>query len=525
MTITHGLSAAGGAILNTGTLTLTDVAVTNNSATVTGGTNAFPEGGGIRNGGGATVNLILSTVSGNTVSASAASSQNDAAGGGILSNGTLTLDRSTVSSNTASATGTATGFSAAVGGGITTSGVVTVTRSTIDGNTASASGSAMANGAQGAGLSAANNPAVNVSLDRTTIAGNTATAAGTSPSASAGGIGADGSTLTVTSSTISGNSAPLYANLKDGATTPTIKNSIVANPLGGGANCSTTSNGSLGYNLDSANSCGFNQTGDQANTDPLLASSLADNGGPTQTLLPQPNSPAIDKGLSSGGEAVDQRGLQRPWQFDIADAPGGDGTDIGAVEIQGPVPTGTTPTSPDNSPSPNVFGTRERQHRSALQRRQLRNAGDQRAGGHFRVAGTHRRPRPSEYLDDVLRSLDLRHRDLGLLAHHRHIHELEHPTPAERGWRCSCPTGHICECPRQEEEAQGDLHVRLPRHGRHLHVQAGQSGLRPLLIADHLQEVAKGPAHVHGRGGECGGAGSVAGSVQLQAQALTIAVK
>ena len=63
---------------------------------------------------------------------------------------------------------------------------------------------------------------------------------------------------------------------------------------------------------------------------------LADNGGPTQTHLLLPGSPAIDKGNASGS-IYDQRGLNFGRTFDYAAIPNaetGDGSDIGAVEIQ-----------------------------------------------------------------------------------------------------------------------------------------------------------------------------------------------
>jgi hypothetical protein len=59
-------------------------------------------------------------------------------------------------------------------------------------------------------------------------------------------------------------------------------------------------------------------------SDPLLGP-LANNGGPTKTMVPQVGSPAIDAGLTSadGGLSFDQRGLARVI---------GDAVDIGAVE-------------------------------------------------------------------------------------------------------------------------------------------------------------------------------------------------
>ncbi len=90
-----------------------------------------------------------------------------------------------------------------------------------------------------------------------------------------------------------------------------------------------------GYNICTALAAGvawLNATGDQPGTDPLLGP-LQDNGGPVHTMLPAFNSPAIDQG---GGTTTttDARGLARPFDNAvIANATGGDGRDVGAVEF------------------------------------------------------------------------------------------------------------------------------------------------------------------------------------------------
>jgi len=68
----------------------------------------------------------------------------------------------------------------------------------------------------------------------------------------------------------------------------------------------------------------------------------ADNGGTTQTRLPQPGSPLIDAipnaSCQTGGASgitTDQRGLPRPGA-------GSPACDIGAVEVQPPVPSAPT---------------------------------------------------------------------------------------------------------------------------------------------------------------------------------------
>jgi hypothetical protein len=79
----------------------------------------------------------------------------------------------------------------------------------------------------------------------------------------------------------------------------------------------------MGYNISDDNSCGFAKTGSAKNGDmvnPMLAV-LANNGGPTQTIALQANSPAIDaipfasctyQALPPNRLATDQRGFGRP---------------------------------------------------------------------------------------------------------------------------------------------------------------------------------------------------------------------
>jgi parallel beta-helix repeat protein len=65
--------------------------------------------------------------------------------------------------------------------------------------------------------------------------------------------------------------------------------------------------------------------------DPQLGA-LQNNGGPTPTRLLAPTSPAIDKGFSYASD--DQRGVGRPIDIStVGNAPNGDGSDIGAVEL------------------------------------------------------------------------------------------------------------------------------------------------------------------------------------------------
>src|SRR5262249_50874775 len=127
---------------------------------------------------------------------------------------------------------------------------------------------------------------------------------------------------------------------------PLTIGSTILNAGASGENISNNSGTvtSLGYNLSSDDAAGLlNQSTDQVGSlanplDPLLGP-LQDNGGPTFTHALLTGSPAIDKGknLTNPLATTDQRGTGFVRTFDdpaIMNATGGDGTDIGAVEVQ-----------------------------------------------------------------------------------------------------------------------------------------------------------------------------------------------
>ena len=233
-------------------------------------------------------------------------------GGGVYSPGKLTLREVEVRDNSG-------------GGVVNDTGELTVLRSTIADND-------FASGDPGAGgIMSVGGPMV---IRDSTIAGNEVIDG--TPDPNAGGVltGALGTT-TITNSTVAGNTdASGGANLAGEATT--LKSTIVANPLGGGANCSETVT-SQGFNLESTDTCGLTQTTDLTDANPQIGA-LADNGGPTRTLLPPASSPAIDSGLAGPGNK-DQRGETRTIDLpSVANAAGGDGTDIGAVELRPTLP-------------------------------------------------------------------------------------------------------------------------------------------------------------------------------------------
>jgi len=107
---------------------------------------------------------------------------------------------------------------------------------------------------------------------------------------------------------------------------------IAANNVGAdGSDLAGSTITSLGHNLFSVGASGATNT-DLQGVDPKLGP-LQDNGGPTWTHALLAGSPAIDAGVS-GGLAFDQR--SQPRTIDIPAIPnafGGDGTDIGALEV------------------------------------------------------------------------------------------------------------------------------------------------------------------------------------------------
>lgn len=211
------------------------------------------------------------------------------------------------------------------GGAIFAAGSATVTDSTLSGNTGPGGGGAIfANGS--------------VTVINSTISGNTVPAG-----SGRGGAIEEGGTITLVYATIADNTANPSANLDASGTGALVSfGSVVALPQSGGTNCNNlTGTTSHGFNLedDAGASCGFSTgTGDLApGTAPNLGA-LTNNGGPTQTMLPQPGSALIDaipdpscQADGATGITTDQRGFSRP-------SPPAGACDVGAVEVQVPVP-------------------------------------------------------------------------------------------------------------------------------------------------------------------------------------------
>ena len=171
------------------------------------------------------------------------------------------------------------------------------------------------------------------------------------------------SKLSLTNSTITANfsgfgGSGVYNDTTTNATA-NVKSTLIAGNYGGiGIVGSTSTKAIIGASPDvngAFNSGGFNligakdgSTGFTAATDKkgtvasplnpkLDPKGLRSNGGPTQTIALITGSPAIDKGTSvglTGTLTTDQRGSPRKVDKSVGNATGGDGTDIGAFEVQ-----------------------------------------------------------------------------------------------------------------------------------------------------------------------------------------------
>jgi hypothetical protein len=288
-------------------------------------------------------------------------------GGAIFAFGDeLSLERSTIEGTIAEARGSEAFQDAGevIGAGATLLGLgsQTVIDSTIADNVADARpvGEGFPGLAFGGGLFFALETGAKSSIVGSTIVGNEALTG--NGFAAGGGLAVAGqeeelSPVEVTATTIASNSLEGSPDASFGSSVTTFStgavafnSSILANGLGA-ANCGASGpEGRIvdnGFNLDSADSCGFHGVGDIVKTNPLLGP-LRDNGGTTRTLLPAAKSPVIDQGSAKGpvvdpetstvfGRSTDQRGLRRTVDLPKvrnSTAPGADGTDIGAVEVQ-----------------------------------------------------------------------------------------------------------------------------------------------------------------------------------------------
>lgn len=302
---TNNKAGSGGAIYARRLVATTTTNVTGSTFHDNSTTGNYPNA----NGGALLVDNVPATISSSTLRNNLGQS-----GGAIyvLPDGQLTITNSTLRDNQATN-----------GGGIYNKGAATVTAVTISGNDTSHGGGIDNFGTLG--------------LTNVTLSGNRATYGG--------GLKNEDGTATLTNVTLSGNSASGTFGggiFNSGANTHlNLKNVIVADSPTGGNCAFYKAPDSVFFNLSTDNTCGFG-----AGRDGVMAmlGPLANNGGSTQTHLPQADSPAIDNGTSSGAPSTDQREVTRPQ---------GAAFDVGSVEV---VPT-PTPT-PTQTPPPSVTATR-----------------------------------------------------------------------------------------------------------------------------------------------------------------------
>jgi hypothetical protein len=335
-TVSANTGIDGGGGIFAGPVALTNSTVSDNSAVASCICPGGIEGAGIWANGPVTV--ANSTVSGNTTPGNTAPGGD---GGGIWAAGPVTVTNSTVSGNAAPAgngggiygpaltvaNSTVSGNSAGGnGGGIWADSPAAVTNSTVSGNSASTSG-----GMGGGGIYNLNGP---LTLTNSTVSGNAA------PGGDGGGIYADhfNSSVTLTYATVAGNTAGGRTSVFTHGALTSFGSAVVP---GRGVSCQVGSTTSWGFNFSVDFSCGFTTGTDQQSAVNPRLGALADNGGPTQTRLPQPGSPLLDaippascQADDASGITTDQRGITRPQ---------GSGCDIGAVEVEAAAADTTPP--------------------------------------------------------------------------------------------------------------------------------------------------------------------------------------
>ena len=327
---TYNSGNGGGLVADTyGSASIRDLTITGNEA--------GESGGGAVIGGGSVTGL---EVTGNTAGSD---------GGG------LEVDYGTVYDSTIA------GNDAFSGGGVSLGGSGKLERSTVSGNTAVWAGGVRMFGGR---------------LVDSTVSGNAANAGSfTGVAGNAGGVLAYGSYYgfsVIRSSTIAGNTASqrgggLYVYAYSAPSDPAEASTVIQSTIVGDNSAPSSPDVSGGVDYGNASNLARTSfsllessssviSGDPAlsnkiGVDPKLGA-LANNGGPTQTMLPLGSSPAIDAGVA-GSLTKDQRGGARIADTSVANAPLSDGADIGAVEIAGNVdrtaPVATITSGPGSS--------------------------------------------------------------------------------------------------------------------------------------------------------------------------------
>jgi hypothetical protein len=279
-------------------------------------------------------------------------------GGGIYNEGHLTISDSLIDDNHASGTGS--------GGGIYNTGALEVDRSTISDNSALSSGGAIFNqggsvtvhsstitGNQAQQAGGIGNLAISaqavLTLTNSTVYSNTAATVGALANTAAGAPAALAiQNSTITGNTETGNSAAVANFATSGTATLTLQDTILAaNTTRNLGNYDGGSLTSLGHNLSDDDGNGFLNAAGDQINIDPQLGPLQDNGGPTSTHTLLSGSPAIDTGSCSGGSVTSD-------QRGVA-RPQGAACDMGAVENREPSVTIEASPDPADEGSPVQF--------------------------------------------------------------------------------------------------------------------------------------------------------------------------
>ena len=330
--VTNGSSAGnGGCIYSSYAVYLNDVVISNCSAH----TSATPASGGAIY---AKSNLTLGNSK--VISSEAVSDETFATGGGLYVGGNFSASYSTISGNQAHSNATTS-----YGGGAFVRGRTYISNTTVDNNKAVKIG----------GIALAGGRYQTATITSSTISGNSA-------SAFIGGV-YSGVQLKLVNSTIAFNCAdatefiPGYIDgigLQSAQVPPDIQSSIIAN------NTICSAARSADVILDTPYDISFYGVGDITGANNLIVTSavtlpadtvradpqlapLANNGGTTQTHALSSTSPAIDAGNNAANLPFDQRSM---WSARVVGA----AADIGAFELQSIGPTRQVANCDDSGP-------------------------------------------------------------------------------------------------------------------------------------------------------------------------------
>lgn len=315
LTITGGdtggenVPMGGGLYVDKTNVSLIDAVVSNNSAAQLGG--------------GMFINILVDTDPYTVTFVRTKFIENTANfGGGVFSYGRLESQDSQFVGNQASLSG---GGVYNLGGTEDYSGILKVNNSLFWQNSGGVAGGGLNNGGA-------------AQLTNTTFSANTVPLDAADPDG--GGVFSDGNSLTFDHVTLVNNGGGGFT--LNG--TAQIANTLLVNNTGGNCNLrELLGYDSLDYNLESDDTCHFDQAHDLINVANPRVGPLQDNGGPTMTHALQSSSPAVDAANPGACPDVDQRSAVRPVD---GNNNGSNGCDIGAFEAGStapPVPNAEIP--------------------------------------------------------------------------------------------------------------------------------------------------------------------------------------